>query len=294
MKKVIAILLALTVVFALVSCGTEKTPAPSGDNTPKPTQNGQNGGDFPRWTGYDGEDAILSLLQNCRLTAEYGELWDDETEYTKVAVYEQMCCLDYYYVRAFSPYGYERWRMGDPEYAEPDLHYAAIVDGDRLTIYDFAKNVVASGEAADPETASAWALFGTGDHIGKVQAYYRQDSYAENGSPEFGITHSVRENGQLEIAGRTCKGLAFVETLTYEGEQFDYYNAKFYYDEDTHFVLRYDEWEDAPYDEEMSRLCFTNAEFNCVTVDEMKAKIDEVKSGRTFTEMDLDTYIYGE
>lgn len=283
MKRIIAIILAIVTLLALAGCGEDSK------NRPAEKENAEGGSkNAPRYTGLDGETegdgSIQKWAQNCSVSYKYSQLAEGEKDYTVWTDAVQLCCLNYFYYCGYTATGYEEMRAGNPEYAEPDNHYAVIIDGGQVTYYDFALKIRATGEAWEDASCWGFELEDVGSNSMLCESIHRDNwlSFHEN---EKYFDSRIDELQDKTVAGKTCKGFTEIE-ITHTEEFGDFEDAirTIYYDPETGLGL------DCISHEYGTAFVFDKAEFNCVKPADVKSVIEEQKKGITFTDMTLDDY----
>lgn len=306
MKKLFAILLVLALAVTLAACGTACANHADGnadgkcdacgkqissgtcqqhkdadgngkcDNCGEKMSTGADG--FPRYTGFDGTDDVArACLQNCHIIYKYDG--DCEGDPTTVLTGEFMTCLDRFYCRTFTLYGYDEHIHGNAEYALPDNHRAIIYKDGTAYIYDFYLKIIAS----DPEHEyrpedSAWdegydITSFSDDVIMRWAVCYNpwEPSSYSGGDERF---ESIEGKA---IAGRDCNG--YMEYTSYSNPYLtlNTYDYRVWVDPVTELTLRY-EWHVGHYDlDEVGKVFeVTSLELNCVSQSTFDAMIQQI------------------
>jgi predicted small lipoprotein YifL len=285
MKKLILILLAAAMVFSLAACGEDKDNNTPSGNTPGTSQNGNNNtpsgsdGAYPRFTGHDGVkgEEVLALLQNAHIKYSTNE-YPDMSERARDG--EWMVCLNRYYSKRFTHYGYERNVKGDTEYPLEDYHQAIVIDGDKVIVYDFARKIIAEGELKYSGVTSDW-LFDTPMTQSTINYWFANYKNFEPDNVPNVFVNELASVAERTITGKQCKGVLETTTNISVANGKPTYEYQCWTDPATELTLRL-EWYNSHYslDEMSSWFEVKEIGINTVTPADVDKKIAEVLNGQ--------------
>ena len=247
---------------------------------------------YPRYTGRDGiqGEEVSALLQNSHITYAYND-YPDMPERTRNG--EHMSCLNRYYNRKFTLYGYDRNVKGDPKYAEPDSHTAIVIGEKETIIYDFYRKIIATIENDYSPLDSDWSFDSPFAHSTINYWFVSYKNFKPDEVPGI-ITNELTNIDDQTIAGKQCDGIRETKTYTQGNVKIITYEYQCWTDPETELTFRL-EWHVGRYSLNEMGNWFEVKEIgiNCVEPSDIDAKIAEILDGQEdkYTKMTFSEYM---